>query len=286
MNFFDKLEKRIGRFAISNLMLYLIIVYVIGFIILRVNPELYIDYLSLNAKEILSGQVWRIVTYLCFPPSTDLLYMALYTIIFYSLGTSLERMWGAFRFNVFIFLGVIGNVIAALVIYLAFDQIMLITASELYLSMLLAMAATIPNASFYLFFILPVKAKWFGFFYGVVIAFDVISAIMSGNWPSAIAVIMSIFNFIIFYIFLRKKSWANAMGFGRTTTQKNFKKQMDESKKEQPASKPVVRHRCSVCGITDLDAPDMVFRYCSKCDGEHEYCSEHLYTHEHIHKEN
>ena len=33
---------------------------------------------------------------------------------------------------------------------------------------------------------------------------------------------------------------------------------------------------------TDKDFPDLEFRYCSKCDGAYEYCSEHLYTHKHI----
>ena len=41
-------------------------------------------------------------------------------------------------------------------------------------------------------------------------------------------------------------------------------------------------HKCTVCGRTDKDFPDLEFRYCSKCDGAYEYCSEHLYTHKHI----
>lgn len=41
-------------------------------------------------------------------------------------------------------------------------------------------------------------------------------------------------------------------------------------------------HRCTVCGKTDLDDESLEFRYCSKCEGSHEYCQEHLFTHQHI----
>ena len=38
-------------------------------------------------------------------------------------------------------------------------------------------------------------------------------------------------------------------------------------------------------GRTELDNPNLEFRYCSKCDGNYEYCSDHLFTHEHVHRE-
>ena len=42
------------------------------------------------------------------------------------------------------------------------------------------------------------------------------------------------------------------------------------------------RHRCAVCGRTELDDPKLEFRYCSRCDGNYEYCMDHLYTHVHV----
>ena len=44
-------------------------------------------------------------------------------------------------------------------------------------------------------------------------------------------------------------------------------------------------HKCAVCGRTDKDSPGMEFRYCSKCEGNYEYCMDHLYTHKHVKKE-
>jgi hypothetical protein len=41
-------------------------------------------------------------------------------------------------------------------------------------------------------------------------------------------------------------------------------------------------HKCTVCGITEKDNPDMDFRYCSKCAGDYEYCMDHLKNHDHM----
>lgn len=41
-------------------------------------------------------------------------------------------------------------------------------------------------------------------------------------------------------------------------------------------------HKCTICGRTELDDDSLEFRYCSKCEGSHEYCQDHLFTHQHI----
>lgn len=44
------------------------------------------------------------------------------------------------------------------------------------------------------------------------------------------------------------------------------------------------RHRCVICGRTEVSDPDLEFRYCSKCEGSCEYCQDHLFTHIHVAK--
>lgn len=287
MRAIDKLEQKIGKFAISNLMLYLIIIYLVGYLVNTISPDFYDQYLSLSASKILQGQVWRIVTYLCYPPSTNLFYFALATFVYFSLGRSLERIWGTFRFNIYIFIGVIANVIAALVIYAIWKVDVVLTANQLYLTMLLGMAATIPDATFLLFFILPIKARWLGIFYGGLLIFDTISFIVNGYWANAIAIVMSMLNFIIFILFIKPRN-----GYIPNNRRREFKikfERRDNGAKTyggatttKTPSMGVPHHRCAVCGITDLDNPKMTFRYCSKCAGAAEYCEDHLYTHEHI----
>ena len=69
-NFLDKMERKFGRFAIKNLMLYIIGVYIVGALISVVNPLFYISYLSLNIEKIMQGQVWRLVTFILEPMSS------------------------------------------------------------------------------------------------------------------------------------------------------------------------------------------------------------------------
>ena len=42
------------------------------------------------------------------------------------------------------------------------------------------------------------------------------------------------------------------------------------------------RHKCAVCGRTDTDFPDLEFRYCSRCEGYHCFCQDHIFNHEHF----
>ena len=92
MNFVNKMEKKFGRYAIHNLMLYLIILYVVGFFIINTNPAFYVRYLSLDAGAILHGQIWRILTYVIYPPSTNIFWLVLASYIYYSLGRTLEQV--------------------------------------------------------------------------------------------------------------------------------------------------------------------------------------------------
>ena len=42
------------------------------------------------------------------------------------------------------------------------------------------------------------------------------------------------------------------------------------------------RHKCTVCGRTDVQYPNLEFRYCSRCAGYHCYCIDHINNHVHI----
>ena len=55
MGFLEKLERKFGRYAIRNLMMYLTVLYSIGFAISLINIEIYYNYLSLDIPKILSG---------------------------------------------------------------------------------------------------------------------------------------------------------------------------------------------------------------------------------------
>lgn len=278
MKFIDKLERRFGRYAIHNLMLYMVIIFAIGLVIQMMSPMIYVQYLMLDPAAVLKGQVWRLVTFLLFPPSTDIIWCALLCYIYFSIGTSLERLWGAFRFNLYILVGILAMIIGIFVCYFIWGANASFyssgMANNLWLSMLLAMAAMFPDAQFMLMFIVPIKAKWIGYVYAATMLYEFIRTDGTGR----VMLIMSILNFLIFFFLTRDIRDS----VKRTMRKRDFRKSMQKGNIEFRSAPGHARHRCAVCGRTELDDPKLEFRYCSRCDGNYEYCMDHLYTHVHV----
>ena len=120
MNFLNKMERKFGRFAIPNLTLFLIGSYIIGYIFSFVNAEM-MSWLTLNPFYILKGQVWRIFTWILVPPEQLSIFTIIMLFFYYSLGTNLERTWGTFRYNFYIFGGLILTVVGAFLLYFVYD---------------------------------------------------------------------------------------------------------------------------------------------------------------------
>lgn len=272
MNFFRKLEYKYGKFAIRNLMYYIIMMYLAGILISFINPQFYALYLSLDARAILQGQVWRLVSFLICPPSSGILFNLIAMYLYYSLGTTLERTWGAFRFNVYFFMGVIGHIIAAFLIYFITGVSYPLATYYLNQSLLLAFAVTFPDLQFLLMGILPVKAKWLGIFIGAQFIYD----FFFGGIVTKIGIGLSMLNFFLFFLITRNYNKVNPKEIKR---KQEFKSEMKQAQVQK-----IIRthHKCAVCGRTEKDDPSLEFRYCSKCAGGLEYCMDHLYTHKHV----
>ncbi|MFV0465155.1 MAG: hypothetical protein ACK5ML_03705 [Lachnospiraceae bacterium] len=282
MNFLNKLEKKFGRYAIPNLIVWLLGAYGIGYALSVMNQGV-LNILTLEPYYIIRGQVWRLVTWIFVPTSTQLFFALIMMIFYFQLGQILERTWGAFRFNVYIFGGLLCTVLGAFAIYAGYflftgDEIrnMGFYFSTYYINMtiFLAFAVCYPNMEVRLYFLIPIKMKWMAIVYGAFILFNMIDS----NWFGRIAILMSILNFIIFYF---SGGNSSRVTFAQKKRKQNFHKQMDRSR---PAANGSTRHKCAVCGRTEKDDPHLEFRFCSKCDGNFEYCQDHLFTHQHTHR--
>lgn len=273
LNWLDKLEKKFGRFAIPNLTMYLIGAYIIGFGIYYFLPGLF-KWLTLEPYFILRGQVWRVISWVLVPPSGSLISIIFIVLLYYSLGTALERAWGTFRYNVYIFSGILFTVIGAFALYFIAGTGMvgyggLFSTYYINMSIFLAFAVSYPDMELLLYFIIPIKMKWMAIVYAVFILYDFIA----GNFISRVTIAASLLNFVVFFL---------------STKKRYSPKQQMRKKKYQKQSRPHMtysngaRHRCAVCGRTELDDPNLEFRFCSKCNGNYEYCQDHLFTHEHV----
>lgn len=278
MKWFAKLEQKFGRYAIKNLMVYIIAMYALGLIVFLYDSRVYYIYLSLDPQMILKGQVWRLVTFMIMPPGGSNIFFTLISLyVYWNLGSTIERVWGAFRFNVYFFTGVIGTILAAFIVYAIYGPsasyyLMTVGTEYINFSLFIAYAFTFPDATFLLFFLIPIKAKVLGYIELIVY----VVLFITGNLASRIMIAVSLINVIWFFLMTRN---LNRFRPGEVKRRREFKKKVGAV----PIN--VNRHRCAVCGRTSQDGDDLVFRFCSKCEGNFEYCQDHLYTHIHVTKE-
>ena len=284
MKFIDKLERKFGRFGIPNLTIYMIVCYVIGYALMIVNPGI-LNWLSLEPAYILRGQVWRLVTWVLYPPSTSgVLWFAIAVLFFYyPIGTSLERTIGTFKYTLYILSGVIFTILGAFILYFLLGGNVLVgnVFSTYYISLstFLAYAMCYPDMQVLLMFIIPVKMKWMAIFYVVIVVYEMIQHVMAGAWYLVIPIVASLLNFIIFYFGTKDFSRYNPKEIHRRN---EFRRAMEPQGRMKSGSGSVTKHKCAICGRTELDDPNLEFRFCSRCNGNYEYCQDHLFTHTHV----
>ncbi len=278
MKFLYKLERRFGKYAIPNLMKYIIVLYGIGFVINMVNPYIYYEFLSLDASMILKGQVWRLITFIIQPPSSSLIFVVFALYLYYIIGVNLENVWGSFRFNLYFFVGVLGHIIAALGVYIVTllltgsGTVIIMDTTYLNFSLFFAYALTYPDVKVLIYFLIPVKMKYIAYLDAAFFIISIITAIGSGDWATVVAIIVSLLNVLVFFLFTRNYRRIDPRDIYR---RHQFKQQVREATS-------ITKHKCAICGKTENDGDDLVFRFCSKCNGNYEYCQDHLFTHEHV----
>ena len=284
MRFIDKLERKYGKFGIPDLTIYIVICYVIGYVLQMFNSSI-LDMLSLEPAYILQGQIWRLVTWVIYPPSSNnILWFALMILFFYyPIGTSLERTIGTFKYTLYIFSGMLFTVIGAFVLYFILGGNYLIgglfTTYYISLSTFLAYAMCYPDMKILLMYVIPVKMKWMAAFYGVIIFYDAARYVSIGRWYLVIPIVASLLNFILFYFGTKDFSRYNPKEVHRRN---EFRKAMEPQGRMKSGSGSISKHKCAICGRTELDDPNLEFRFCSRCNGNYEYCQDHLFTHTHV----
>jgi len=263
MSFLDQLERRFGRFCIHNLTLYIIIGQV--FVVLTgmlgtVNPDNFI-YVPELARE---GQWWRMITFVFITPIPSggmlgYVFLVFGWWVFYFMGNALEAIWGAFKYNLFLGLG------WALTVGLSFlAPTTIVTNAYLGYSLFLAFAYLNPEFEMLILFVIPVKVRWLA----VVVWVFAVLGIIQGSLGVKLQIAAAAANIILFF---GRDIWSSA-GY-RTRRVRQVVRVAQTSS---------FRHQCTICKKTDISNPELDFRYCSKCAGDHCYCSDHIFNHEHL----
>ena len=286
------LRKKFERFCyrnrskgIPNLMLYLVLgtaaVYL--FTMTTQNPLLY-SILRFDRQRILQGEIWRLFTYPLLTYRTNVLLQLMYLMCYYSLGRAMENVWGTMKFNLFYLCGVVMMDIYCMIFGGYAD------VYYLNLSLFLAYATLYPNTHFLLFFVIPVKAWIFALFDLAL----VLMGLLTESFPNNLFSVISLANYFLFF-------GKDVMNVIPLSWQANFRRLFRKKKNYAPKQAKTIpfpnagsyeatvasvnapyTHRCTVCGKTDVTHPDLEFRYCSRCNGYHCYCEEHINNHTHV----
>jgi len=286
MNLMDKLERKFGRYAIRGLHKYLVGAYFIGFL-LEYLPGNITNYLIFSVPHILVGQVWRLVTWI-FCGQSSSIFTILFLLCLIPMGQHLERFLGSFRMNVYLIGGMLITLVGGILVYIVSFFVIgagigvgigipvYITNYYVLLSIFMALAMCMPDATVNLYFILPIKMKWMLVVYFLELAYELYVYFSNGlieGLALGSQIIFAIANLFLFFHFSKIRL---------TRKQKKHQKEFRAQFSEPRPGANISRHKCAICGRTEKDDPSLTFRYCSKCTGNKEYCQEHLFTHTHI----
>ena len=279
---FERFCYRNANKGIPNLMMFISLGTAIMYLFTLIDPSNTLYFLfSFHRGAILHGQIWRLFTYILLPTTNNVLILAISLYFYYFIGKTMENQWGTFRFNLFYFSGVLLTDIAALLF--GFNA----SIGNLNLSLMLAFATLYPENRVLLFYIIPIKMKYLAWFYFALIILDLFTMPLGYNLFS----LMALLNYFLFFgsdilgvlpDFMQPRRSNRSFGDFGQRKQKPNANWASHYRAGNKQETPPYRHKCTVCGRTDVDYPDLEFRYCSQCNGYYCYCIDHINNHEHI----
>ena len=254
-----RLERRFGRHAIPNLIMYIVGGMAMVWVLSSLRPA-FIGRLDLDMRAVRRGEVWRLVTFLFIPPPSSSLWILINLYFTWWVGSSLEDKWGPFKFNAYYFTGVVSTIVASVIAGPT-------TNTWLDASLFLAFATVFPDVTILLFFILPIRVKWLG----IVAALGIAYAAFTGDWQVRAPIAAALVNYGLFF----GEHWYGAWrGRNVVTRQKARRVEL-----EAPA--PMFGQRaCAICGAREADGADIRVCSCVKCGGtQRTLCLEHARNH-------
>ena len=266
---------------------YLLIANLIIFLLAGILQRYGVDLNAIGGLHYYSAASfhwWQPITYMFLHANWSHIFFNMFAV--WMFAPMIENEWGERRFAIYYLVCGLGaafiqEVVWALMLsnmsdaygaaYLAQYSYFLNTigASGAVFGILFAFGWLYPSVPLYFLFIpIPIRVKWLGIIYGAILAYEAIFSNMVGR----IMILASLLNFILFFLVSRNRMYASPKEIHRRQVYRQQVKKMQ----------PITKHKCAICGRTDESNPELEFRFCSKCDGNYEYCQDHLFTHEHF----
>ncbi len=259
-----RLERRFGGFAIPNLPAVVVVGMVLVFMLAMMRPETLL-LVTFDWPAIRAGQVWRLVTFVFVPKSFSMLMFSISVMFTWWVLSTLNGLWGAFRFNAYLFGGMASVIVAAIATGSPANNLWLLE------SFVLAMATLFPDQQIRLMLIIPVPFKVVGF---LAAGFGIYSCVI-GDWGTRAMVLAGFVNYLVFFA----DYWVDfARGRSRMARQSMRRESMRaEVDKARPSDVGV--RVCAMCGAKEEDGADIRVCTCEKCAPRRNLCLEHARSH-------
>ncbi len=262
-NLLRRLERRFGSYAVDRLAFVVACGMVAVFLFVSISPS-FMGRLTLDLDRVRAGEVWRLFSFILLPTSRNVIWFLFGVLWFASVGQALEDRLGAFRFNVYYLLGMLGTLAAALITGAAVGNLWLNS------SLVLAFATLFPDYPVRLYFVLEVRMKWIGFLTAGVMAFEALSS----SWPERAAMAAALSNYVLFFGGDLIAAWRG--------------RRMQVRREARRVEVPVGLHApaertCAICGASESAGADIRVCSCATCKAAagsaRQLCLEHARNH-------
>lgn len=269
MGFINSLENRFRWLAFPSLLRGLAIIHFVMVLMLMAKPALGIT-MAFDWSKILSGEIWRIVSFLFLvslphPDTTAGFSMLPVVFAFFALmiaflfNDSLENTWGVWRTSLYLYLVILGQILANILLSISGLSPQPVGGTFIYLGAFFAFATLFPKHTFLLMLIIPVQVRFLAAiaaFFIIIAAFDTLS--------------FAVFALLTFLPYLW---WALPMAIKSGRSQSSIAKRRVEFQSKSKAGATDSFHLCSQCGATEISHPNREFRV---ADNDEEICSDCL----------
>ena len=250
MRFLDKLEKRLGFFAIPNVIAALIVaqLFIYG---VMLTGRFEFESLLLIPKAVFDGEWWRLASFMIVPPHVPMtlfqgLFLAFFWYILWMMSNMLEEEWGTLRLNVYLLTCVALAVVGAFIGQVISPAATIFVAPRfLYFCVFFAFATLNPNIQFLVMFIIPMKVKWMAW---IILAFGIIAFLVMPTIGHRLAFAAPFLGYVLFFRSSLKQS-----------IESRQRRAQFESDRRHATEEAL--HTCEQCAATDQSHPERDFRY-------------------------
>lgn len=281
--------------GIPNLMLWIAIGTLAVYFLLKIDPSGTVrSVLQFNRSSILRGQLWRLFSWIFIPSGESFLLLELLMLFFYfQIGRAIESTWGRFKFNLFYLSGIL----LCDIVGLGFNTLGMYS-TFLNLSLLLSFATLYPENRVLLMYIIPLKMKYLAWFYFALIGIQAVQYLLNFFTAPLYAiagtlyVLVPLLNYFLFFgSDIKNVFYTSGSSFKRSRSHTRSTQSAQQSQRpnknwasgyQSQSGQAPYHHKCTICGRTDTEHPELEFRYCSRCNGYYCYCLDHINNHIHI----